>query len=375
MLTGTTNPTGATGNNGDSYINTATSTLFGPKASGAWPAGVSLIGAALPLSGGTLTGSLILNANPTVALGATPKQYVDALTQKLSARTATSSNITATYANGTLGVGATLTGTGALGAINGVTLALRDRILVKNQTTASQNGIYELTTVNPFVLTRTIDFNTTDNIQAGDAFFIGEGTLASTQWVMNAAGAITVGTTSITFIQPTVGTAQGGTGLTTIGAGGQVLRVKQDLTGLEWGTIASGGGDNTEMIVLRYGTDNTFQSSAGGGLITKTNNVSVTITNALANQISLTFANRTTPPKSFTYYGQNSTTNVWRITPAASASSFTMTGTVGGAVATSGTPDLANMLFNSLNAIAMTLSTGSTNVSGTSPYVVIVIGF
>jgi hypothetical protein len=43
-LNGTTLPTSAIGVNGDFYINTATNTLYGPKASGSWPAGVSLVG-------------------------------------------------------------------------------------------------------------------------------------------------------------------------------------------------------------------------------------------------------------------------------------------------------------------------------------------
>jgi hypothetical protein len=44
ILNGTTDPTPAVGADGDFYINTTTSTIFGPKVSGAWPAGVSLIG-------------------------------------------------------------------------------------------------------------------------------------------------------------------------------------------------------------------------------------------------------------------------------------------------------------------------------------------
>ncbi len=43
ILNGTINPAAAVGVNGDFYLNTATNTLFGPKAAGAWPAGVPLI--------------------------------------------------------------------------------------------------------------------------------------------------------------------------------------------------------------------------------------------------------------------------------------------------------------------------------------------
>jgi len=48
MLNGNVNPSTLTGNDGDFYINTATNELFGPKANGTWPAGVSLIGAIGP---------------------------------------------------------------------------------------------------------------------------------------------------------------------------------------------------------------------------------------------------------------------------------------------------------------------------------------
>ncbi len=44
VLNGTQSPTASTGNNGDFYINTTTNTLFGPKTSGAWGSGVSLVG-------------------------------------------------------------------------------------------------------------------------------------------------------------------------------------------------------------------------------------------------------------------------------------------------------------------------------------------
>ena len=46
VLNGSSDPVNATGTNGDFYINTTTSTLFGPKAAGAWPTGVSLVGPA-----------------------------------------------------------------------------------------------------------------------------------------------------------------------------------------------------------------------------------------------------------------------------------------------------------------------------------------
>ena len=48
ILSGTTDPTPVVGANGDFYINTATSTIFGPRIGGNWPAGISLKGATGP---------------------------------------------------------------------------------------------------------------------------------------------------------------------------------------------------------------------------------------------------------------------------------------------------------------------------------------
>lgn len=92
---------------------------------------------------------------------------------KGAARLATTANLTATYANGTAGVGATLTNSGTLGAlsIDGVAVASSDRILVKDQTTAAQNGIYSVTNtgsaVAAWVLTRVTDADT--NTELGSA--------------------------------------------------------------------------------------------------------------------------------------------------------------------------------------------------------------
>ena len=57
VLNGTNNPTAGMGVDGDFYINTASNTLFGPKSGGAWPAGVSLIGATGPQGPIGLTGA------------------------------------------------------------------------------------------------------------------------------------------------------------------------------------------------------------------------------------------------------------------------------------------------------------------------------
>ena len=98
---------------------------------------------------------------------------VTGMPYKDAARLATTANLTATYANGTAGVGATLTNNGNLGAlsIDGAAVAANDRILVKDQTSAAHNGIYTVTNtgsaVAAWVLTRVTDADT--NAELGSA--------------------------------------------------------------------------------------------------------------------------------------------------------------------------------------------------------------
>ena len=139
-------------------------------------------------------------------------------------------NLTASYDNGTLGVGATLTNTGTFTAItiDGITLSTTDRVLVYNQTNAAHNGIYTVTTVGDgataWVLTRAIDADSygasdPDALGEGDAFFVREGnTGAGELYVMNTEGTITFGTTSIHFSQiSTLPTFTGGDGINITG--------------------------------------------------------------------------------------------------------------------------------------------------------------
>ena len=190
---------------------------------------------ALMRSGGTMTGALILNADPTTALGAATKEYVDTIAAAgihyhTPVRVEAPLNLTVTYNNGTNGVGATLTNAGTQEAItiDGVALSSGDRVLVYEQTDATQNGIYTVTTVGSgstnWVLTRATDADSygvsdPDAFGEGDAFFVKEGaTGAGELYVMNTAGTITFGTTDITFtVIAETAVYSAGTGLTLTG--------------------------------------------------------------------------------------------------------------------------------------------------------------
>lgn len=120
---------------------------------------------------------------------------------------ATVVNLTTIYVNGLSGVGATLTNSGAQMplVIDGVALALGDRVLVKDQTTALQNGIYTVTNIGGtavnWVLTRAADFDSPSQMARGDVVNIISGTVnAVTSWMLTSSVA-TVGTDSITFAE------------------------------------------------------------------------------------------------------------------------------------------------------------------------------
>jgi hypothetical protein len=116
-----------------------------------------------------------------------------------------------TYNNGASGVGATLTANanGAL-SIDGVAVVAGDRVLIKNEVTQANNGVYVVTQTGSgaavYILTRATDFDSAgsgvDQIDQGDFFLVtGGSTLANTSWVQQTPLPITVGTTAIYFIQ------------------------------------------------------------------------------------------------------------------------------------------------------------------------------
>ena len=182
-------------------------------------------------AGDTFTGAVLLASDPTQALGAATKQYVDnvsaGLVVKPAVQTSTTSALAATYANGTSGVGATLTASsnGVLTNIGGYSsLVVGSRILVKDQADQTQNGIYTITSLGavgaPYVLTRAPEFDNTPvgEMLAGDFTYVQFGTLGGTQWSLTTPGTITVGTSNISWTQLSgAGVITGGTGISVAG--------------------------------------------------------------------------------------------------------------------------------------------------------------
>ena len=155
----------------------------------------------------TFPGSVTLNADPTQALHAATKQYVDAVAEGLHVHASVEAATTANISD--------LEDPPA--SIDGVTLTDGMRILIKNQSTTSQNGIY-VYDADTTALVRASDYDTAGEIQAGDFVFVSGGsTYNSSGWVQEN-NVTTLGTDPIVWTQFSgAGTYTAGNGLTLTG--------------------------------------------------------------------------------------------------------------------------------------------------------------
>lgn len=153
--------------------------------------------------------SITIENAPVAETDGVNKQYADSIgagfTFKTVCLAATTVSLTAVYDNGAAGVGATLTnaGTQAAFAVDGQTLAVSSRVLIKNQTDPTQDGIYVVTTAGTgasnWVLTRATDFNSAATMPEGSLVPVQNGTVNSgTYWVL-VTQVTTVGTDPVIF--------------------------------------------------------------------------------------------------------------------------------------------------------------------------------
>jgi hypothetical protein len=211
---------------------TGTVTSSGSLTLGGAITGFATSGANTNLTSVALTTGTISTA-PSSSTDIVNKSYADSIASGVNfhaaAQYATTAALSAnTYNNGSSGVGATLTAV-AVGTltIDSYTLVIGDvgkRLLIKNEATQANNGVYTLTQAGtallPYILTRATDYDTsgsgTNEVDQGDLILVINGTTnANTSWVQQTPLPITIGTTAIVFIQfAAIQTYSAGTGLT-----------------------------------------------------------------------------------------------------------------------------------------------------------------
>ena len=233
-------------------------------------------------------------ADPTGAQDAATKAYVDATRQGLdvkdSVRAATTTSIT---------LSATQT-------VDGVALVAGDRVLVKDQSTASANGIY---VVAAGAWIRATDADSSAKVTAGMFTFVEEGTAnADTGWVLTTNSPITLGTTSIAFTQFSgAGQVTAGAGLTKTGntfdiGAGTGLTVNADDVALSTSNVLSLFNLATSGIVARTAANTVTARTITG----TTNRITVTNGDGVSGNPTLDIAS--------SYVGQNTITTLGTIT-------------------------------------------------------------
>lgn len=223
---------------------------------------------------GTITATAVTGlSDPVNGTDAANKQYVDAarsgLDVKQSVRAASTANVTVTYGatSGTSGRGQI---TGAPNTIDGVTLAAGDRVLLKDQSTGAQNGIWVVTTLGSGsngVWDRATDFDTDSEVTAGAFAFVEEGTTnGDAGWVLTTNNPITIGGSSGTALVwaqfSGAGNIVGGAGLTKTGSTLDVVGTADRITvNADSVDIASTYAGQTSIVTLGTVTTGTWSAT------------------------------------------------------------------------------------------------------------------
>lgn len=242
-----------------------------------------------PTSAVSMNSQKITNlATPTASSDAATKQYVDdtvaGLSWKDEVRVATTGagTLASSFANGS--------------SVDSVTLVTGDRILIKNQASGAENGIYVVAASG--APTRATDADSANEMM-GAAVYVSNGTTnGGTRWVCNNTGTITLGSTSLTFAQFGGGqTYTAGNGLSLTGndfnvGAGTGISVGADTVGIDTSVVArkyaATVGGSTSIAVTH--------SLNNSDVVTQVRQVSdnavvwCDIVNTDANNVTLTFA-------------------------------------------------------------------------------------
>ena len=229
---------------------------------------------------------------PVSASDAATKGYVDSVANgldvKASVRYATTADVAGTYNNG---AGTITAGSNGAFSIDSQVPTAGDRILLKNQSTTTQNGVYTVTTVGSgsaaYVLTRTPDADAASEITGGAFVFVEEGTAnADNGYVFTHNGEPTLGTDAITLAQFSgAGQITGGDAITKTG---NSLAVAVDDASIEIGADkiqVKAGGITNDMLAGSIAEGKLAGSISNGKLANSI--ITITGSDASSDPISL----------------------------------------------------------------------------------------
>ena len=333
----------------------------------------------------TFPGTVTLNADPSTALEAATKQYVDSVAQGLDVKASVKA---ATTANGTL---ASDFDNGSV--IDGVTLSTGDRILIKNQSTATENGIYIVAASG--TPTRSSDMN--EGSEFPSAFtFVEQGTTnGDTGWVCTN-NSVTIGSTNITFSQFSgAGSYLAGNGLSLAGSTFSIdttitadLTTAQTLTNKTLTSPVVSGLYLSDNTIIVEGTNDvhettlTFTDPTQDNTITFKNDTGTVAFTADIETAVDGFGNAVTGGTGISA-SYASTSNVLTITNvgvtsiagtadqiSATASTGSVTLSLPQSIATTSSPSFTGLTVGSVTLTDALLGTATTSISTTSATVV-----
>lgn len=239
-------------------------------------------------------------ADPTSATDAATKQYVDNLVSGLAYKNEVR---VATTTNGTLATAYANSQT-----IDGVTLTTGDRILLKDQTTQADNGIYVVQAAGAPV--RATDADSTAELNNATVYVTSGTVNGGKEYTQTTANPV-VGTNPIVFVQKTTGTTYTADGNGLEVSGGQFAleldgtTLQKSSAGLRVGSGAAGAGLTEASGVLAVGV-------SGTGITVNANDIA--LDTAVVARIYQADCVVTTNPQNFVH-GLGKRPNVMIITP------------------------------------------------------------